>query len=203
LPLRGYRAGRDDDRPCSSERFAWRHTFLILQILFVRDANTAFTDGRRALGLTRLSAGIIIAFLTAVFAFVSKNDNPLLANTIFSVVPVFGIFVYDVVMYAFSATVIFFSDVGVGEMALPQTSRDFFCHWHQALTFLVRHRRPWFSPCVPVMAISVPLEIISRYWTGASSMPFASRTQKHSALVLSTSQGGWASVVRRYGRHCG
>lgn len=103
----------------------WRHIFVILQILFIRDAKTAFSDGRPALGCTRLVVGVFIAFLTAVLAFVSNIGDPLFANVIFCLVPVLGLFVYDIIMYAVSAT-LFFDAVGVGEMAVRQTPVAFF-----------------------------------------------------------------------------
>lgn len=103
----------------------WRHIFLILQILFIRDAGTAFSDGRRLLGIVRLIVGIIVAFSTSVFAFMANGTNPLIANAVLCTIPIFGLFIYDIIMYAFSA-MFFFDAVGLGEMKEGQTQYDFF-----------------------------------------------------------------------------
>jgi hypothetical protein len=103
----------------------WRHVFVILQLLFVRDAGTAFHDGRKTLAIVRLIVGIIIAFIFSILAFLSEVENALLANIIFGLVPVVGILAYDIVMYFFSST-LFFDDIGTGEVKFLDTRTKFF-----------------------------------------------------------------------------
>ncbi len=103
----------------------WRHIFVVLQILFVRDAGTAFSDGRSILGIVRLLIGFSIAFSFAVLAFLTELPSVLLSNMLFGLVPVIGIFSYDVVMYLFSST-LFFKDIGVGEVESLGSRKQFF-----------------------------------------------------------------------------
>jgi len=103
----------------------WRHIFLILQILFVRDAGTAISDGRRTLGFVRLLVGTIVAFVTAITAYLANFSMPILSNIVFSFIPLAGLLVYDIIMYGFSATM-FFDAIGKGEVRGAQTRRQFF-----------------------------------------------------------------------------
>lgn len=106
-------------------REGWRHVFIILQMLFVRDAGTAFSDGRRVLAAIRIIAGTIISVLCSIFIYVSYTQNNLLSNAIFCFIPVVGLFIYDITMYIFSS-VFFFSRIGVGEIDRPMSRLQFF-----------------------------------------------------------------------------
>ena len=103
----------------------WRYIFVVLQILFIRDAHTALSDGRYPLGIVRLIVGTAISLMFAVLVWTPNAANPLIANMTFSVIPVFAILVYDISMYAFSAT-IFFDKIGVGESRGVGSRRHFF-----------------------------------------------------------------------------
>lgn len=117
---------------------AWRHIFLVLQILFIRDAGTAFSDGRRTLAAVRLITGTIIALIVSVLAFMADSASPLSANVVLSIIPIFGLFIYDITMYGFSATM-FFDAVGAGEMRSKQSRIQFFRTglWRSLFRFLL------------------------------------------------------------------
>lgn len=82
----------------------WHHVYVVLQMLFVRDAGVAFADGRRGLGVTRLAVGFVIASSTAIL---TALQFPGLAdwaeNLLFATLPTAAIFAYDVVMYFHAA----------------------------------------------------------------------------------------------------
>ena len=114
----------------------WRHVFIILQALFVRDAGTAFSDGRRLLAAVRLISGTIISILCSISIFVSYTNNQTISNVIFCGIPVVGIFIYDVTMYTFSA-IFFFDRIGVGEIDRPMSRLQFLNRTRKSLYRLV------------------------------------------------------------------
>lgn len=103
----------------------WRHIFVVLQILFVRDAGTAFSDGRLALGVVRLLVGSMVALTAAVLSFISVTENSVIGNMLFAIIPIMGLLCYDIVMYAFSATV-FYDQIGIGEVGNAASRGAFF-----------------------------------------------------------------------------
>jgi hypothetical protein len=112
----------------------WQHIFVVLQILFARDAGTAFSDGRPVLALVRLVAGFLIAFVFAVLTFATELNGTLLSNILFCLAPVLGLLLYDIAMYGFSAT-IFFNQIGVGEFPEGGPRKKFFIHGMQRSAF--------------------------------------------------------------------
>jgi hypothetical protein len=165
----------------------WRHIFVILQILFVRDAGTAFADGRRSLGVVRLVVGLAVAFSTAIFAFVADPARPVLANAILCVIPIVGLFVYDVIMYAFSATW-FFHAVGLGELEGDKSRGSFF------LTGLKR------SIVRFLLVASASLLIFAFPWVRSLAFPHAGLLAMTVGLVANAAYWlvtGWAYSARQ------
>lgn len=103
----------------------WRHLFVILQILFVRDAATAFADGRRSLAYTRLVVGFVIATLFSILLWAPFFVASLVANIAFSLIPVTALLVYDIVIYIIMS-LFFFHQVDRGEMVELTSRSDFF-----------------------------------------------------------------------------
>lgn len=128
----------------------WRHIFLLLQILFIRDASTAFSDGRRYLGLVRLLVGVCVAFSAAVFAFVADLESALLSNAILCVIPIIGLLLYDVTMYAFTAT-LFFDSIGAGEVKGAISPKSFFILGIKRSIF-----RFFYVSCASLLLFSFP-----------------------------------------------
>jgi hypothetical protein len=93
----------------------WRHVFIVLWLLFFRDATVAFSDGRRVLAVVRGVAGLIIAVVFSVFASASVHRGDVLyQNVHLAVVPYFGIYAYDLVMYAVGASRVTLLPVEIG-----------------------------------------------------------------------------------------
>ncbi len=84
---------------------SWRHVFVILFMLFVRDAGVAFSDRRYATSCVRLLTGLTVAVLSSVLATAELiKPSKLLWNFQISVVPYLGVYIYDLIMYVNSAS---------------------------------------------------------------------------------------------------
>ncbi|GBE29035.1 hypothetical protein BMS3Bbin04_00042 [bacterium BMS3Bbin04] len=82
----------------------WHHVFVVMWILFMRDANVAFSDGRIRVGIVRAINGLCISIVFGILASVDIAVLlPLFRNVQLSTVPYVGIYVYDLTMYAYSA----------------------------------------------------------------------------------------------------
>ncbi|HYH05713.1 MAG TPA: hypothetical protein VEK11_01520 [Thermoanaerobaculia bacterium] len=82
----------------------WHHVFVVMWMLLVRDAGVAFSDGRRIVGTARLFVGLCVAALFSLLASVDLGfRSPLVQNVQLATLPYVGIYVYDLVMYAFAA----------------------------------------------------------------------------------------------------
>jgi len=82
----------------------WRHVFIVMWILFVRDAGVAFADGRRKVGVARSIIGLCIAIVCSMLASTALGGaSPFLRNIQLATIPYVGIYVYDLSLYAFSA----------------------------------------------------------------------------------------------------
>lgn len=103
----------------------WRYLFIVLQMLFVRDAMTAYLDGRRALGIFRLIIGFVISTSCSILAFPHLDKIGFFAPFLFCAVPVIGLLIYDIIMYGLSAT-LFFHQIGAGEGYDGQSRGSFF-----------------------------------------------------------------------------
>lgn len=79
---------------------SWRHVFVVLLILFVRDAGVAFSDRRWRTACVRMSVGLVIAVFSSVLATAEiVRPSKILWNLQIAVVPYIGIYFYDLVMY--------------------------------------------------------------------------------------------------------
>lgn len=85
----------------------WRYVFIVLQILFIRDAITAYEDGRKVLALFRLVIGISIAVLACVFMLLPETWNPVFSNIWIALTPLIALLFYDIIMYVITATFFF------------------------------------------------------------------------------------------------
>lgn len=78
----------------------WHHVFVVLQLLFARDAGVAFVSGRRSVGFVRVAVGFVLAVVVAILAAVTFSGvSFLVANIVFASLPMLAIFVYDFIMY--------------------------------------------------------------------------------------------------------
>lgn len=102
----------------------WRHIFLTLELLFIRDAGTAYSDGRRKLAFVRLVIGTAIAFSVAVLAFASHMPSSILSNVFLCTIPILGLLIYDLCMYSIT-TKYFFNAIGEGESEAHLTRHMF------------------------------------------------------------------------------
>lgn len=103
----------------------WRHIFIVLQMLFVRDAMIAYSDGRMLLAAIRVFVGTVISLLCSIAIFISAGYTSFISNIIFCAIPVFGLLLYDLLMYAFSAA-LFFDAVRKGKVNNSISRSGFF-----------------------------------------------------------------------------
>jgi hypothetical protein len=83
----------------------WRDVFVVMQLLFVRDAGVAFADKRYTVGSVRLVVGFVVSAVTSVLAAIQLTQaSNVLQNLVFATLPTCGIYAYDLVMYCHSAT---------------------------------------------------------------------------------------------------
>ncbi len=105
----------------------WRYVFVVLQILFVRDAMTAFSDGRQTLALVRIILGTIVSIIMSVMVLMPSGLSPVRANMWIAVAQPAALLLYDLLMYALM-TLAFFKDVDPGEkLDVPMSRWRFFC----------------------------------------------------------------------------
>jgi hypothetical protein len=82
----------------------WHHVFVVMWILFMRDASVAFSDGRIKLSIVRGINGFCISIIFSFLASVKVGiANTLLQNMQLATLPYVGIYAYDLMMYAYSA----------------------------------------------------------------------------------------------------
>jgi len=82
----------------------WHHVFVVLQILFGRDAGVAYSSGRRRVAVVRFVVGFCIASIVAVLSGIQiPGNSDFVSNFIFAVLPTVGIYVYDLAMYCHAA----------------------------------------------------------------------------------------------------
>lgn len=82
----------------------WRHVFVVMWILLLRDAGVALTDGRRGVAAFRAAMGVCIAAVCSVLAAAAIGAAPSwMRNLQLAAVPYVGIYVYDIVLYVFAA----------------------------------------------------------------------------------------------------
>jgi uncharacterized MnhB-related membrane protein len=83
---------------------SWHHVFVVMWILFMRDLSVAFSDGRIRLSIIRGICGLCIAIIFSILASIEIGitDN-LIRNAELAIMPYVGIYVYDLIMYAYSA----------------------------------------------------------------------------------------------------
>lgn len=188
----------------------WRHIFVILQILFVRDAGTAFANHRVSLGITRLLVGTAVSVLTAAFTFLTYTDTALYANIIFCLIPLLGLLVYDLVMYVLMAT-IFFYQIGEGEVEKDVSRTIFFgigvyrSFIRFALVgaascslFLFPYFQSLAYPHGGLLAINIGLIANAAYWIYSASMYAAQQSrsgQKFTAVFLVSEAGQFGMAV--------
>ena len=82
----------------------WRHIFIVLWILFARDAGVALADRRPVTAAFRLAVGLAIAVIVSVLAsstYAQVTEN--IQNVMIASLPVIGIYAYDVILYLYSA----------------------------------------------------------------------------------------------------
>ncbi|MFD2111317.1 hypothetical protein [Thiorhodococcus fuscus] len=102
----------------------WRYIFIVLQMLFIRDATTAYSDGRKVLSFVRLTVGAIISFISALaIAAISTND-PLVTNILISISVPIALLFYDATMYVLMTTA-FYTSIGLGELQEPLPRKKF------------------------------------------------------------------------------
>lgn len=103
----------------------WRHVFTVLMLLFVRDAGTAFDDGRRILGVVRLVVGLILSIMFSVLGFASPSSGYWMQSILLNGAIAVALLIYDIIMYWFSAF-IFYNAIGAGENDRNASSKSFF-----------------------------------------------------------------------------
>ena len=168
----------------------WRHVFIVLQMLFVRDAGVAFSDGRRSLAVVRLLLGTAISILCSISIFVSYTPNAVISSIIFCGIPVVGLFVYDLTMYAVSS-LFFFDEIGIGENDSTVSRSLFFFRGAEKslyrllivyipsiLVFMLPSVRSLLFPRGGVVGILIGLFVNALYWLAHGSFyAFAQRSR--------------------------
>jgi hypothetical protein len=85
----------------------WHHVFMVLWMLFMRDFSVAYSDGRIRLSTVRGISGFVIAIIFSFLATIEFGvTNNVIKNAQLAIVPYIGIYVYDLVMYAYAALVL-------------------------------------------------------------------------------------------------
>ena len=102
----------------------WRYVFIVLQMLFARDAATAFKDGRRKLSMIRFLIGTIISIATSIAVSIPIGIDNLGVNIFIALSIPTALLVYDFAMYI-STTLFFFRDIGLGEVSGYITKYNF------------------------------------------------------------------------------
>lgn len=146
----------------------WRYIFIVLQILFVRDAFTALTDGRSYLGFTRLIFGTLISIGCSASAFNAMHSSRFIASFLFFLHPISGLLLYDLLMYGFSST-LFFNQIGEGEGRSDQSRWEFFKtgvkrSFDRLLIVLIPSTASLFLP--PVRSLEFPANGITALFIG-------------------------------------
>lgn len=82
----------------------WHHVFVVMWILFLRDSTVAFSDGRKKLGIVRGITGFLIAIVFSLLAGINIGfTSNLKQNAWLAIMPYLGIYIYDLIMYAYAA----------------------------------------------------------------------------------------------------